>query len=392
VTVFEGDPHGTLGLAPGATQAEIKAAYRRLAKAFHPDTAGEAAIPRFLAIQAAYETLTGTTVPGPRRAGPRESWRADPERARRTREGWRGRGSGGPGRARPEPGAATDWRRTDGPGSRASGSRRAEGRSDAGPRSRPRRDRAPGRAPDRATPGSTTYDVAEGEPFDPEWSGASWYGTTSGTYWTINPKEYADPRKHGPEYQARGRRHGADVAGAEIREPEVDETIAAEHAGPPPERFASAPGEARPTAKSAARVGGVAFRPPVPLRGRTSRRVALALIGWPPLGVLVASIIGEASGCSRFAAGCDDSARLGIWLGQLAVLAILLAIPRLAAISSVGTVAALAVAVPATLLLSVSGGAQERVASVAALTTVLAIGYVGGVVFAAIGNSRTLRA
>jgi DnaJ-like protein len=388
--VFEGDPHGTLGLAPGATQAEIKAAYRRLAKAFHPDTAGEAAIPRFLAIQAAYETLTGTTLPGSRRAGPREAWRADPERARRAREGWRGRGSAGPGRARPEPGAATDGRRADVPGSRPSGSRRADGRSDAGARSRPRRDRATDRAPDRATPGSTTYDVAEGEPFDPEWSGASWYGTTSGTYWTINPKEYADPRKHGPEYQARGRRHGA---GEEIRKPEVDETVAEVPA--PPERvrrFATAPHVPGPAAPSAARVGRVPVRPPVPLRGRTSRRVALALIGWPPLGVLVASIIGEASGCSRFAAGCDDSARLGIWLGQLAVLAILLAIPRLAAISSVGTLAALAVAVPATLLLSVSGGAQERVASVAALTTVLAIGYVGGVVFAAIGTSRTLRA
>jgi hypothetical protein len=48
--------------------------------------------------------------------------------------------------------------------------------------------------------------------------------------------------------------------------------------------------------------------------------------------------------------------------------------------------------VPATLLLSVSGGAQERVASVAALTTVLALGYLGGVVFAAVGATRTLRA
>jgi hypothetical protein len=27
-----------------------------------------------------------------------------------------------------------------------------------------------------------------------------------GTYWTINPREYADPRKHGPEYLARARR------------------------------------------------------------------------------------------------------------------------------------------------------------------------------------------
>src|SRR3954471_22044135 len=105
---FEGDPHVTLGVPVGASQAEIKAAYRRLAKAFHPDTAGEAAVPRFLAIQAAYETLTGTTVPGARRAGPRESWRADPERARRTREGWRGRGPAGSGRPRPEPGAGSD--------------------------------------------------------------------------------------------------------------------------------------------------------------------------------------------------------------------------------------------------------------------------------------------
>ena len=61
-------------------------------------------------------------------------------------------------------------------------------------------------APNKATLGSTSYDGADGQPFEPDWGGASWYGTTSGTYWTINPKEYADPRKHGPEYQARARR------------------------------------------------------------------------------------------------------------------------------------------------------------------------------------------
>src|SRR5439155_19693407 len=102
---------------------------------------------------------------------------------------------------RPETGPRPDGRR-------AAGESRAEGKSDAGPRSRTSRDRSRDRAPDRATPGSTTYDAAADEPFDPDWSGASWYGTTSGTYWTINPKEYADPRKHGPEYQARGRRRG----------------------------------------------------------------------------------------------------------------------------------------------------------------------------------------
>ena len=50
------------------------------------------------------------------------------------------------------------------------------------------------------------YDEAAETPFEPEWDGGSWYGHSMGTYWTINPREYADPRKHGPEYLARARR------------------------------------------------------------------------------------------------------------------------------------------------------------------------------------------
>jgi hypothetical protein len=55
-----------------------------------------------------------------------------------------------------------------------------------------------------ARPGSTTYDGAT--EVEPVWDGAAWVGADSGTYWTVNPREYADPRKHGPEYRARGRR------------------------------------------------------------------------------------------------------------------------------------------------------------------------------------------
>ncbi len=51
------DPYRTLGLTPGASQAEIKRAYRHLAKLYHPDSAGDRALGRFLAIQAAYEAL-----------------------------------------------------------------------------------------------------------------------------------------------------------------------------------------------------------------------------------------------------------------------------------------------------------------------------------------------
>ncbi len=210
---FQGDPYRILGLAPGASLNEIRSAYRRLAKQFHPDAAGDRALPRFLAIQAAYERLVDAE--GRLRAAPgrgrgtaarrppatSDPWRADPARAQASREAWRARRAG----QAPGSGARDD----------AAGARRR--------RREPRRDaRGPGaagerhgrRGPRKATPGSTTYDEATDVPRDPEWEGGSWYGPSSRTYWTINPREYADPRKHGPEYQARARRAAEQEAAA----------------------------------------------------------------------------------------------------------------------------------------------------------------------------------
>ena len=56
------DPHAVLGLAPGASQASIKAAWRRLAREHHPDLAANtaerrAATRRMAAINAAYAEL-----------------------------------------------------------------------------------------------------------------------------------------------------------------------------------------------------------------------------------------------------------------------------------------------------------------------------------------------
>ena len=68
-------------------------------------------------------------------------------------------------------------------------------------------------------------------PADATWSGASWYGPSTGEYWIVNPREYADPRKHGPDYQQRARRpvQGAgvdpDPASATFEEP-VESTAA----------------------------------------------------------------------------------------------------------------------------------------------------------------------
>ena len=204
----EVDPFRTLGVPAGASLTVIKSAYRRLAKQYHPDTAGERALPRFLAIQAAYERLVddqgrlraqggdpwrGGAAGSASSAGPRPRASRDAWRARRSTPG-SGSGAGSSGTA----GSGTGTRST-GQGSGSTRPRSGEPRPD-GERPRHRR------GPRKATPGSTTYDEAAEVGRDPEWDGGAWYGPSMGTYWTINPREYADPRKHGPEYLARARR------------------------------------------------------------------------------------------------------------------------------------------------------------------------------------------
>jgi hypothetical protein len=384
------DPYRTLGLSRAASIDEIRRAYRRLAKANHPDSAGDAALPRFLAIQAAYESLVGPTDP-PRsgaRPGPgsaREPWRADPDRARAARGGSTTRGNAASGR---RPGARPGTGDAPAGETQAGGETRRTGR-----RSRPS---------NRATPGSTTYDAAEEEPFEPEWSGGTWYGASSGTYWTINPKEYADPRKHGPEYQRRARRgSGEDAAdfGGETTPEEVPPD--GRFAPDPPRPFAfdgpaASPTEASPGGGSA----GPVDPPPGPIgelshalfgdRAGFAGRIGIALVGWPPIGIALATIAGEVTGCSRFAAGCVDLFGVGTWLAQLAIIAVLLAMPLLATLSATGTLTALAASVPTAVILSATGGSREPVASAAALGTVLAVAYAVGIVFG-IARRRGLR-
>ncbi len=284
------DPHRVLGLVPGASPGEIRAAYRRLAKLYHPDAAGERALPRFLAIQAAYEQLVDgegrlrTGGPAGRgRAADGDAWRANPVRSRASRDAWRAQrasgGSGGSG-ATPRGGAAgrgatgrAGGPRGTGPSARGGGaepsqgdgspggtSDRGAGGDAAGARrgaasnrgasggaagSRPgpapggrRRDAGDPRHRRTARPGSTTYDEAT-LPLDPDWDGGAWYGPTSGTYWTLNPREYADPRKHGPEYQARARR-ASRVAGSSPAHRAGTTSASEPPSGPPTQNAADA--------------------------------------------------------------------------------------------------------------------------------------------------------
>ena len=201
------DPYRTLGLSPGATIEEVKAAYRRLAKRYHPDSAGPAAVSRFLEVQHAYEMLLARRFLRPA-AQSRPTTRPTP----RPRPSAQGSGAGpSTQRTRPRSGSG---QATTGRGERSRSGRR------------------------KATMGSTSYDEATIGPLDPGWAGASWYGTESGTYWTVNPREYADPRKHGPEYQERARR----AATGDAPSPPGHSPSPPGHERVGPEREARAPG------------------------------------------------------------------------------------------------------------------------------------------------------
>ena len=403
------DPYRTLGLPRDASLDEVKRAYRRLAKANHPDAAGEAALPRFLAIQAAYDRIVGGPAAGNGTpdsargsAGPRQPWEADPSRADATHRAYGGRSrrtrsSAGP-RARPEPGPPPP-----------SGGRR------------------PPRAPNKATLGSTSYDGAEAEPFDPDWGGASWYGTTSGTYWTLNPKEYADPRKHGPEYQARARRARAprgaegedapDPAPSEPAPAEPDGAASGPPQGPPPgpARAETAthtttswwdatagPAEAAPV-EDVDR-GPAADEATAPSSGAPPwswldherpgmlARLARAVLGWIPVALAFGWLGDEVTGCGRLAADCDGSAGWLVLLAQLAVLGVLLAAPRIAAVAAVAGIATLAVAVPAALVIAATtrgeGAAADAATGMVVLGGLLAVAWLGG---ATVGVARALR-
>jgi hypothetical protein len=414
------DPYRTLGLERGASLEDVKRAYRRLAKANHPDAAGEAALPRFLAIQAAYDQIAGPDG-GSRRAmgrgpggAPPRAWEADADRAGATHRAYGGR-------PRPRPGPR--------PGPRTS----------AGPRPDrpPRDDRAdrPDRPPKKATLGSTSYDDVDTDAFDPDWGGASWYGTTSGTYWTLNPKEYADPRKHGPEYQARARRAGqgrrvgdeaasppptppasagaapsigVDASGGATAAPPPTHTTsswweatAAEPStstGPAAERGRSRPAtpQGRPSAPR------IEERPDVStdavitsIRGwldddRPSgvARIGRAVIGWAPIALGVGWLAGELSGCGRFAATCPPAIAPLTWIVQLSVLLLLILLPRLARITSVAAIAILGTVFPASLLLFATGDPEGMAAGRSILGGLMILAWVVGLSYGSVREVR----
>lgn len=401
------DPYRTLGLGRDATLDQVKRAYRRLAKANHPDTAGEAAVPRFLAIKAAYEAIAGPGATdetrGRRRAPtPQRPWDADPSRADATRRAYGSRSRAPRSGARPARGPA--------PGAQPPPS------SDGAD--------AQERAPNLATPGSTSYDGMEGQPFEPDWGGASWYGTTSGTYWTLNPKEYADPRKHGPEYQARARRR-REVAGPVVSEvvdgplgaaPGEPPATAGDAAAAPPhtteswsdatagtaadlwaaetDRPASAAEGDRPPADPAAVPEPVPFD--TALRDRWLRprryghveRLVVAIIAWVPIVAGLGAWAGALDGCGARAAGCTAADLPLVSFIDLALLAALLIVPLLARLAAVGSIAVALVVIAASFVIPELGDQGAPGSIPIGLVVALAGAWLLGIVVAVVSELR----
>jgi hypothetical protein len=64
------DPFAVLGVPPSASDTEVAAAYRELAKEWHPDVRGDAGLARMAEINVAYELLRTGAVRGPAPAEP----------------------------------------------------------------------------------------------------------------------------------------------------------------------------------------------------------------------------------------------------------------------------------------------------------------------------------
>ncbi|MBA2721037.1 MAG: hypothetical protein H0U52_17610, partial [Chloroflexi bacterium] len=111
-------------------------------------------------------------------------------------------------------------------------------------------------------------------------------------------------------------------------------------------------------------------------------RLAMAALGWPPLGIIVAAAVDGSTGCGRYAASCSEISSPGTWIVNAVLILLLLALPRLAAWSAHGTIIAVVAAVPAAIALSAGGGSNVPEASGPVLIAVLALAYLAGVAYA----------
>ncbi len=100
-------------------------------------------------------------------------------------------------------------------------------------------------------------------------------------------------------------------------------------------------------------------------------------------------LVGELTGCGRFAATCDPSVTPLAAVGQLLVLAALLLLPEAAAIAAGAALVLAAAAGAASLILSATGAAADEGSRRAALGALLVFAWLTGLAIALVRRIRS---
>ena len=115
-------------------------------------------------------------------------------------------------------------------------------------------------------------------------------------------------------------------------------------------------------------------------------RIGVAVLGWIPLAVGLAALTDAVPACNGVATICSDPLTGGVWLVDLLILGLLIAVARLAWIAAIGSVAFFVAGLLGTPVLLVLGGARTTSGTALALTVVLIAAWLGGVILAVIGR------
>ncbi|HYI23545.1 MAG TPA: DnaJ domain-containing protein [Candidatus Limnocylindrales bacterium] len=407
------DPYRALGVARGATEAEIKAAHRKLAKRYHPDGSG-GDTKRFLSVQEAYRVLSDPLLRrdwDAKHAGPMRATQPAPAKSRTARSTRRAAGStrsktapppdageagadqprpeadpSQPASARPRSSRAYTWSASEVPwweeGTAAREKKRAQNR-------RRRSSAASGgsgtAAGDEPTPGPAQADTPHD--FDV-------YNRSSGAAWSMAARAYF--RRGDQDLPSRGsfQYQGTQVltaararAAAEAEARQQAARAAREQQATPPRQSAKPPAPQPAYAYASA---GVARDPVSVGRAREQflkrlraqhwpnlkERLLYALVAWLPIAVLIAFGGTVGAGCDSGPLGCPPQVELAqAGLIGLALLAFVL-LPKLAYFGALGTLGMLvAAAASVTVIAFVEAPLPLSIELVALVGGAMLVGY-----------------
>ena len=421
------DPYRALGVRREATDAEIKAAHRKLAKRFHPDKEGGDR-ERFLKVQEAYRVLSDPLqrhewdakhAPGPVRGGaPAQNPASGGGRARTPRRPQRPQKPVEPDRANPPPteepasrrprsSRAYTWSAAEVPWweEGVSGNKRQPGRrrpADSKSNTPP----SPAAGEAAGETGGESGGEAGGEapnPFDV-------YNRSSGAAWSMAARAYFRrgdqdlPRRGSWQYEgtqvltgARARTYAEAQARRRAAAPHV------EPVPPTPKQAAPQPAAPGPSFTYTTATMGVAHDANTIHEARKSwqrrtnaaswpslkERLIYALIAWIPLAILIGYGGAAASGCDVAMSSCPSMVETSQAVAIALVLGLLVGLPRVAYVGAMAAIGGLLVGVVLIVVFSLTGLTVPLSVEITAIfAALLAIAYVGSGAFVLLRNRR----